>query len=413
MKKIITIALAFILAASLSAGLCSCDEKSRKPTGDTTDDKTTTAADTTVDDTTIDPTATTSPETSTTKAETTVPETTQPHVHTDGEWIVDKEPTSKDEGKRHQICAGCGATLKEESIPATGSLEYIVNSDGKTCTVTGIGTYALPNLVIDEYIDGYKVTVIGEFAFSGAAKISAVTIPKSVTRIERYAFFECTALKTVNYDGTDAEWDLIEILPKNDGLTKVKPGKTAVFCDYVSKCFGVLGQFSSPNDLNGWDIFNLGEVKPYKEYYDRIYNEDYEEWLEDVTVRVYKVSELDRYSMSLFGQTYDYSNIHAQAKESNEPTFDYSYDAEMKEIFEYVYGGWGGAEDQYTFEYDNFSEVEKGKFEINYHYVEQIWSDEDYEVIDRIDTDIKGKIVVELVDGNYLMRSHTVTYPAE
>ncbi len=413
MKKTIAIALALVLSLALSAGLCSCDEKNGLSTGETSTEKTTTVGDTTSPDTTTAPDTTAAPDTSTSKAETTAPKTTQPHVHSEGEWITDKEPTSKEEGKRHQICAGCGATLKEETIPATGSLEYKVNSDGKTCTVTGIGTYALPNLVIDEYIDGYEVTVIGEFAFSGAAKISVVTIPKSVTRIEKYAFFECTALKTVNYTGTDVEWDAIEILQKNDGLTKVKPSKTAVFCDYVSKCFGVLGQFSSPNDLNGWDIFNLNGVKPYKEYYDRIYNEEYEEWLEDVTVRVYKVSDLDRYSMSLFGQTYDYSNIHAQAKESDEPTFDYVYDAEMIEIFEYVYGGWGGAEEQYTFEYDDFSEVEQGKIEINYHYVEQIWSDEDYAVIDRIDTDIKGKIVVELVDGNYLMRSHTVTYPAE
>lgn len=401
MKRIFIIAFALVLVL----GLCSCDEKDASSTKETGADTTTTAADTT------SPDATTS--SGTTKAETTVPETTAPHVHTDGDWIVDKKPTAKEEGKRHQVCAGCGETLKEETIPATGSLEYKVNADNKTCTVTGIGTYSPSDLVIDEYIDGYKVTVIGEFAFSGSTKITSVSIPKSVTRIERYAFLDCSALKTVNYGGTDAEWNAIEIIYNNTSLTKIKPSITATFCDYVAKCFGILGQFSSPSDLNGWDIFNLGEVDPYKEYNDRVYIESYDEWIEDVTVRVYKVSDLDKLSMKLFGQKYDYSNINEEANASEGPSFDYSYNAETKEILEYMTGGWGGAEEQYTHEYDNYTEVAKGKFEINYHYVEQIWSDEDYEVIDRIDTEIKGKIVVELVDGNYQMRSHTVTYPAE
>lgn len=407
MKRRLLIALAIVMMLSLSLGLCSCDESSGTSNGETSVEKTTPA------DETTDPDTTTSPDSSTTKVETTVPETTETHVHTDGEWIVDKEATATEEGKRHQVCATCGATLREEKIPVKATLDYKVNADGKTCTVIGFGTYKSADVVIDEVIDGYKVTAIGEFAFSGSTKMTSVTIPKSVTRIEKYAFLDCTALKTVNYGGTDAEWNAIEILHKNDSLTSIKPSMTALFCNYVFKCFGTLGTFSTPNDLNGWKIFDLSEVAPYKEYNDRIYMEEYDEWIEDVTVRVYKVSELDALSMKLFGQTYDYSKINDQANASEGPTFDYSYNADTKEILEYMTGGWGGAEEQYTYEFDNYAEVSKGKYEINYHYVEQIWSDEDYEVIDLIDTDIKGRITVELVDGNYLMRSHTVTYPAQ
>ncbi len=425
MKNLLTLALAFILIFTFSISLTSCDEKEVPSGGKTTTESTTTDGTTTDPDTTTDPNTTTTPGTtttpdtttepdSTTKPDsTTVPDTTEPHTHTDGEWIVDKEPTSTEKGKRHQVCATCGETLKEEEIPAKGALRYEVNADGKTCKITSSGTYKSSDIVIDEYIDGYKVTAIGEFAFMESSFITSITIPKSVTSIERYAFFDCKNLKSVKYLGTDAEWEGVAIDVKNDSLTALKPSKTAIFTKYSAMCFAVLGQFSSANDLNGWDVFNLGEVKHYKEYTDRIYFEEYDEWMEDVPVLVYKVSDLDKLSTSLFGQTYDYSEINAQANASEGPTFDYSYDADNKEILEYMIGGWGGAEEQYTFKYDNYTEISKGEFEVNYHYVEQIWSEEDYEVIERIDTEIKGKIIVELVDGNYLMRSHTVTYPAE
>ena len=45
-----------------------------------------------------------------------------------------------------------------------GKLAYDVNLDGETCTVTGIGTWKSPHLVIPSTIDGYRVTEIGERA---------------------------------------------------------------------------------------------------------------------------------------------------------------------------------------------------------------------------------------------------------
>ena len=37
--------------------------------------------------------------------------------HTDGEWIVDKEPTTEYSGMKHQVCSVCNATLKNEILP--------------------------------------------------------------------------------------------------------------------------------------------------------------------------------------------------------------------------------------------------------------------------------------------------------
>ena len=39
--------------------------------------------------------------------------------HTDGEWITDIEPTCTEDGRKHQVCDVCDATIKFESISAT------------------------------------------------------------------------------------------------------------------------------------------------------------------------------------------------------------------------------------------------------------------------------------------------------
>ena len=80
---------------------------------------------------------------------------------------------------------------------ANGSrgIEYVVNSDGKTCTITGIGTYSSKYLIIPDDIDGYKVTVIADYAFQGT-DIETFSGPDSITTIGKYAFQNCKQLRT-------------------------------------------------------------------------------------------------------------------------------------------------------------------------------------------------------------------------
>ena len=76
-------------------------------------------------------------------------------------------------------------------------LNFVVNDDGVTCTVTGIGVYNGSDLVIPEYIGGYQVTAIGNMAFQHESSLTSVTLPDSVVSIGESAFEECTGMKRV------------------------------------------------------------------------------------------------------------------------------------------------------------------------------------------------------------------------
>ena len=83
-----------------------------------------------------------------------------------------------------------------EPVEAVG-LKYTVNADKKTCTVTGLGKCKDPLIIINKYIDGYKVTAIGASAFKNSASLISVTLPDSVESIGKYAFENCSLLSEV------------------------------------------------------------------------------------------------------------------------------------------------------------------------------------------------------------------------
>ena len=119
-------------------------------------------------------------------------------AHTPGDWVVDKQATATQDGHRYQPCKSCGAKLKEETL-AYGSqgLAYTVNSDGKSCTVTGIGTCKDSKVVIPGKIDGYPVTAIANRAFYQCVQITEITIPDGVTSIGERAFYACSSLTKI------------------------------------------------------------------------------------------------------------------------------------------------------------------------------------------------------------------------
>ena len=76
-------------------------------------------------------------------------------------------------------------------------LAYTVNSDRKTCTITGLGECTDIMINIPKEIDGYSVTAIGNNAFSDATHLENVIIGDSITYIGDSAFSGCTRLTSI------------------------------------------------------------------------------------------------------------------------------------------------------------------------------------------------------------------------
>lgn len=53
------------------------------------------------------------------------------------------------------------------------------------------------------------VSSIELYVFSGCTALSQITIPETVTSLEDTAFNECNKLTTVNYEGTEEQWNVM------------------------------------------------------------------------------------------------------------------------------------------------------------------------------------------------------------
>ncbi len=84
-------------------------------------------------------------------------------------------------------------------------LKFVLNEDGNSVSVDGIGMYFERDVVIPSTYKGYPVTGINLNAFA-FCEIDSVTVPESVTSIGSYAFRDCSSLTSVNYLGTIDGW---------------------------------------------------------------------------------------------------------------------------------------------------------------------------------------------------------------
>ncbi|MBE6879309.1 MAG: leucine-rich repeat domain-containing protein [Ruminococcaceae bacterium] len=93
------------------------------------------------------------------------------------------------------FCADMVAFADETNV-----FDYRINADG-TATIIGFKANDI-NIVIPETVDAYKVTAIGDYAFSGMNGIEKLTINAEITSIGNSAFYGCTSLKEVEIPDT-------------------------------------------------------------------------------------------------------------------------------------------------------------------------------------------------------------------
>ena len=116
--------------------------------------------------------------------------------HKATEWIIEKDPTESEEGLKYKVCTVCSARFDDTAIPfvSANGIAYEPNAIGNTCTVTGIGTFDGEELVIPDYISGYRVTAIADSAFQNCTKLTKLVLPETVKTIGNSAFSGCTGL---------------------------------------------------------------------------------------------------------------------------------------------------------------------------------------------------------------------------
>ncbi len=137
-------------------------------------------------------------------------------------------------------------------IPGNDSFKYTVNSDGKTCTVTGLGfANNNTNIVIPSVIGNYTVTAISKSAFEGS-RIQTVIIPSTITSIGSRAFANCKSLTAVY--GLENCTDLVQIsdytfyLCKELNTVQLPPKLLSIGEQAFSNCYS-LQTISFPDTL--------------------------------------------------------------------------------------------------------------------------------------------------------------------
>ena len=109
---------------------------------------------------------------------------------------------------KYDLGDGRGSRKIIESLPITVDNKTIHQTSCKldydvlngSCKINGYGNCTHEIIHIPEFIDGFVVTAIDEYAFSNCNTLTTVVIPKSVTTIGYGAFDSCGRLTTVTFD---------------------------------------------------------------------------------------------------------------------------------------------------------------------------------------------------------------------
>ena len=122
-------------------------------------------------------------------------------------------------------------------------------------SVTKIEGYAFYNCsgLVSATI-GNRVTSIGIFAFWNCKSLTSVTIPNSMAEIGGYAFNKCKSLTDVYYNGSESDWEQIQIGDHNECLTGASNWHfNSSNNNVISKLYFGADRFSFGEDITGYE----------------------------------------------------------------------------------------------------------------------------------------------------------------
>ena len=89
-------------------------------------------------------------------------------------------------------------------------------------------------------INGYPVTTIGDYAFSGHSSLTSVTIPKGMTSFGGWAFYNCTSLTAITIpEGVTFIGDSAFALCYSLTSVTIPKGVTSIGWNAFGHCYGL------------------------------------------------------------------------------------------------------------------------------------------------------------------------------
>ena len=101
-----------------------------------------------------------------------------------------------DEGNHSFTGSYCSVCKYDRN--GTGVLQYTLNQDGKSFSVSGVQGSAPEQVTVPNLYVGFPVTCIKEGAFTEQRAMKGITLPDQLTTIENDAFNGCTVLQTLH-----------------------------------------------------------------------------------------------------------------------------------------------------------------------------------------------------------------------
>lgn len=164
---------------------------------------------------------------------------------------------------------------------------------------------------------------INSYSFYDATLLESISLPVSLTAINRGAFSQCTQLTQVSYAGTEALWNLLTVATDNDPLLDA----TFTFgtVSTVSGSCGKTAIYTFDTATGGLTISGSGTISDDPWY-------KFDKNITSVTIGADIVSGIERYLAS--GSTQDYPRLQSFSVESGNPVYYsmggvlFSYDTE-------------------------------------------------------------------------------------